>query len=241
MPPAPSMQQRPGMANNMGPGGMAPGHGYGGPGGMPPGAGAAPSMGPGVMPPGHMHQQHHAPAPAPPPAASYGAPPPRQGVCTAPQASAVPVVEGLPVAWPLPTGTQQRLSTTSSVAEQNQRAQALSVDGAHTGQGAVSIGEPMQAHDLQTVENCFGMMLEAVAQKDGNARKRDDIAKRLQELYAKLQSGSVKTATSQKVFAMVQAISNQDLATAGKIQLELSTSDWDQNKNWLMGIKRLLA
>jgi len=99
----------------------------------------------------------------------------------------------------------------------------------------------MQAHDLQTVQTCFAMMLQAVAAKDGNARKRDDIAKRLDDLYAKLHSGSIKTATSQKVVAMVQAINGQDLATAGKIQVELSASDWDQNKNWLMGIKRLLA
>lgn len=104
-----------------------------------------------------------------------------------------------------------------------------------------AIGEIIAPHDLQMMQNTFGMMLQSVAQKDGNNRKRDDIAKRLDDLYNKLQTGTVKTATSQKVIQMVQCINAQDMATAGKIQVDLSTSDWDQNKNWLMGLKRLLA
>ena len=42
----------------------------------------------------------------------------------APTASAMPVTEGLPVAWPLPTKTMQKLSTNQSVAGANMAIQA---------------------------------------------------------------------------------------------------------------------
>lgn len=72
-------------------------------------------------------------------------------------------------------------------------------------------------------------------------KKRDDIAKRLEELYSKLQQGHLATATSQKVLALVSAMEQQDYATANKVQVELSTTDWEKNKTWLMGLKRLVA
>lgn len=97
----------------------------------------------------------------------------------------------------------------------------------------------MPPHDLSNVKTVLGMLLDASAQ-DGNMKKRDDIAKRLDELYAKLQAGQIKTAASQKVLQMVKAVENQDFQSANRIQMELCTSDWDSNKNWLMGIKRLL-
>jgi len=105
---------------------------------------------------------------------------------------------------------------------------------------AAPVGTPMASHDLQTARNMFGTLLEASFQKDGNARKRDDIAKRLEELYSKLQEGRIKAATAEKLLQMVRSIEANDLASAGRIQVELSASDWDTNKNWLMGIKRLL-
>jgi len=84
------------------------------------------------------------------------------------------------------------------------------------------------------------MLLEASAQ-DGNMKKRDDIAKRLEELYGKLEVGQVKTVTAQKLIQVVQAVEAKDYAAAGRVvQLELSKIDWEQNKNWVTGLKRLL-
>lgn len=100
------------------------------------------------------------------------------------------------------------------------------------------LGEPVSPQDLQRCQSVLNQLLE-VSQQD--ARKRDDISKRLNELYEKLQHGYVSTPTSQKVIAMVGAIEQQDFMSANKIQVELSTADWDKNKNWLMGLKRLLA
>mmetsp|Transcript_75738 Transcript_75738/g.104727 ORF Transcript_75738/g.104727 Transcript_75738/m.104727 type:complete len:95 (+) Transcript_75738:1-285(+) len=89
------------------------------------------------------------------------------------------------------------------------------------------------------VTNVLNMLLDASAQ-DGNTKKRDDIAKRLDELYAKLQGGHIKTQASQKVLQMVKAVEAQDYATATKLQMELCSHDWEQNKNWLVGVKRLI-
>lgn len=211
--------------------------------GGPAGPMAAPTPGPGVMAPHQaaapmMHQQQYgqqqhayaAPAPA------VSAPPAHTGTSTAPNATAMPTVEGLPVAWPLPTSTQQKLSTTTSVAAGNRAVQDVCVGGA----AASPMGEPMPAHEVTYVRNVLTMLLEASAAQDANPRKREANAKSLEDLYTKLQSGQIKTASSTNVMNMVKAVESQDFATANRIQVELSTSDWDQNKTWLMAVKRIL-
>lgn len=235
MPPAP------------GPGVHAPG-GFGAPAGygaqpapgmaMPPNAGMAGVMPPnaggaGIMPPGGMGGPG---APQGPPMGMAGPPaggPPAK-LSTAPTASAMPVTDGMPTPWPLPTKTQQIRATNQAVAGANQAVQDSS-----TNSGIVVLGEPLPAHEVQHVRGVLDMLLANSAQ-DGNARKRDDIAKRLEELYSKLGSGQIKTAAAQKVVQLVQAVEQNDFATANRIQMELCTVDWDVNKGWLMGMKRLL-
>lgn len=189
---------------------------------------SAPTAGAGVLPPGggmspgqhsHGHSPHSAGQPG------------RQS--TAPNASAMPVIEGLPVAWPLPTKTQQTLSTTSSVREANEACQAASAGG------SMAIGDPMVAHELQHVRGVLGMLLEASAQ-DGNLRKRDTISQALDDLFHRLQTGQMKTTASQRVLQLVKAIEAQDYAGANQIQAELCKLDWESNKKWLPGLKRLI-
>jgi len=147
---------------------------------------AAPTGGSHVLPPG----QYNAPAPAP---VSASAPPPGAArPSTAPTFSAMPVVEDMPVAWPLPTSTQSKLSKTSSVAEANRAVQSKSA-----GAGGAAVGEPMEPHDLTYVQNVLSMLLEASAQ-DGNMKKREDNAKRLDDLYTRLQGGHVRTQMPKK-------------------------------------------
>jgi len=224
--PAPGINQNmgptPGMNQNMGPApGMNPGMGVnpGMPGVSP---GMNPGMNPGVNPgvnPG-WGGGVAAPGPAPPP-----------GKSTAPTASAMPVTEGLPVAWPLPTKTMQKLSTNQAVAGANMAIQEMSGTSS-------SLGEPMAPHDLTHVKNVFTMLLEA--SNESNPKKREDIVKRLEELYTKLQTGQLKTACSQKVLQLAKSLEAQDYATATKVQQELFSTDWDANKSWLMGLKRLI-
>ncbi|CAK0881855.1 unnamed protein product [Prorocentrum cordatum] len=157
--------------------------------------------------------QAQAPAATGPPA--YGK------ASTAPTASAAPVIEGMPTPWPLPSSTQQLGSTTKSVAAANKAVQQGSL-----GSGQVPLGDPMPAHELSHVQGVLSMLLEASAQ-DGNAKKREDIAKRLEILYSRLSSGQMKNSTSQKVLQLVKAIEAQDYATAGRLQADLSSNDWE--------------
>lgn len=185
---------------------------------------AAPIAGGGVLPP-HVGVQQPA----------YAAPVPVSvGARTAPQSSAAPVVADMPVSWPVPTKMQQKHSTTTSVAGANQAIQELSVGGS-----ASVAGEPMPAADLNSVRNTLTMLLEASAQ-DGNVRKKEDNSKRLEDLYSKLATGQVKTVAAQKVLELVRKVDAQDYVAVGKIAQELFTCDWEQNKFWLQGIKRLL-
>lgn len=182
-----------------------------------------PTAGPGVLPPGQAHMGMATTAPP--------TGPPRPS--TAPQHAAKPVVDGTPVPWPCATPTQQKLSSTSSVAEHNRAVQ----EGV-----AAPIGEPMAPHEVSHIKGVLSMLLEASSQDNTPAsmKKREDIAKRLEELYSKLQAGQIKTAASQKVLQMVKSVENQDNQAAHKMLTELCQMDWDQNKNWLQGVKRLV-
>jgi len=263
MPPAPNMggmPQAPGMSGpGMGGPGMAgpgmAGPGMGGMGGQPmggpgmggqpmgmggqqmgmggqpmgaPGMGgySAPVAGPGVLPPGSVGGAMGSPAGAGPPGMA-------PNKSTHPTSSAAPVIEDMPIGWPLPTKTQQKLSSTQSTAAANQAIQDASAGGLQ------AIGEIMPAHDLTHVKNVLSMLLDASSQ-DGNMKKREDISKRLEELYSRLANGQMKTTSSQKVLHMVKCVEAQDYAGANKTQMELCTIDWDTNRNWLMGVKRLI-
>jgi len=97
----------------------------------------------------------------------------------------------------------------------------------------------MAPHDIDHCKNVFGMLLD-VSSQDGNAKKREDIAKRLEDLYGKLASGAMKTAASQKVLQIVKSVEAQDFAAAKNLHKELTNTDWDTNKNWLVGVQRLI-
>jgi protein transport protein SEC31 len=238
-PPGPGLPPKPNvgaMGPSMGCGGGTPAHGMPAPSPViqqpaynptaPPQASAH------VLPPGGgMSPGHVAANPAP---ANVGGPPmPGGRTSTAPQHSAMPVAEGLPVAWPLPTKTQQNLSTTTSVAAQNKAIQEMSAGG------APAIGDPMNAQDLANVRSTLGMLLDLSSQ-DGNARKRDAAAKSLEELYGKLQAGGVKNTAQQKLMALIKAVEAQDYPGAMRIHQELSSVDWEMNKGWLMSVRRLI-
>lgn len=86
------------------------------------------------------------------------------------------------------------------------------------------------------------MLIDANSQ-DGtpaSAKRREDISKRLEELYSMLANGQIRNTAAQKVLQMVKAVEAQDYGTANKMQTELCKMDWDANRNWLMVIRRLI-
>lgn len=150
---------------------------------------------------------------------------------THPSSSASPVVEDMPMSWPLPTSTQSKVSVTQATAAANQEIQART---------AGTLGEPMAQHDVERVKGVLQGLLDLSSQ-DGNVRKRDDIAKRLDDLYGKLATGAIKTATSQKVMQIATSVEAQDLASAKNLHKEITNTDWETNKNWLVGVQRLIG
>lgn len=156
---------------------------------------------------------------------------------THPSASAKPVIPDMPVCWPIPSSVQQKGSSTQATAAANQMIQNASAGGA-------TAGEPMAQHDVDHCRNVFQMLLDMDSQQQANnpaaAKKREDIAKRLEDLYSRLASGGMKTTSSQKVLTMVQSIEANDFAAAKNLHKELTQNDWDNNRNWLLGVQRLI-
>jgi len=97
----------------------------------------------------------------------------------------------------------------------------------------------MPPHDVQHVKGVLDMLLNN-SPVAANPKQREDQTKRLEELYCKLSQGQIKNPVQEKVMHLVKAIEAQDFAQANKVQMELATCDWDVNKYWLMGVKRLI-
>jgi len=116
--------------------------------------------------------------------------------------------------------------------------QAVQEASAYSG-NVQQVGTPMAPHDVQRVRGLFDQLL-AGSPAAQQPRQRDDLTKRLEDLYTKLGSGMCKNAVSEKVMVLVQAIEGQDLVTAQKCAAELATMDWDVNKNWVQAVKRLV-
>ena len=77
-------------------------------------------------------------------------------------------------------------------------------------------------------------------QHETNRRKLDDLTKKNEELYEKLTSGQISSTTQEKLRDMCRAVEMGDYGTASRIRVDMSSTDWDRNKNWLMAIKMLL-
>lgn len=147
----------------------------------------------------------------------------------------MPVVDGMPTPWPLPTKTQQIRSTNEAVKGANQ-----AVQDASAGAGIVQmVGDPMNPNDVQRIKGLFEMLLNN-SPAAANPRQRDDLTKRLEDLYSKLSQGLVKNAVSEKVMSLVTSLEGQDVPSAARCAAELATMDWDVNKNWVMAVKRLV-
>lgn len=71
-------------------------------------------------------------------------------------------------------------------------------------------------------------------------RKLDDVNKRLMLLTEKLRSGAVHPAVFEKLTDLSRALAGGDAHTASQLQVQLTTSDWADNGQWLMGVKRLI-
>lgn len=71
-------------------------------------------------------------------------------------------------------------------------------------------------------------------------REMDDNSKRLGGLFWCLNKGDVSPTVAGKLSALCQALDAGDLTSAGHIQVQMTTSDWDECSHWLTALKRLI-
>jgi protein transport protein SEC31 len=154
-------------------------------------------------------------------------PPTSSGVSTAPHATANPVTPGMPTSWPIPTPVQQQLSP-GVVPPPKSTAPMQTV-----------AGEPVPPQEVSAIQRSLTNLLERCAQ-DGNRRKWDDTAAKLNELYRMLSQGLISRDSVMKVKELCHSIDRGDFATASRLRVELSTSDWEKNRTWLFAIQLLL-
>ncbi|XP_050386312.1 protein transport protein SEC31 homolog B [Argentina anserina] len=96
---------------------------------------------------------------------------------------------------------------------------------------------------IATLGRLFNETTEALGGSRANpAKKREieDNSKKIGALFAKLNSGDISKNAGDKLVQLCQALDNGDFTTALKIQVELTTSEWDECNFWLATLKRMI-
>ncbi|KAH9606662.1 hypothetical protein KSS87_001444 [Heliosperma pusillum] len=96
---------------------------------------------------------------------------------------------------------------------------------------------------ITTLTRLFHETSEALGGANANiAKKReiDDNSRKLGALFAKLNTGDISRNAGDKLVLICQALDNGDFATALQIQVQLTTSDWDECSFWLANLKRMI-
>ena len=71
-------------------------------------------------------------------------------------------------------------------------------------------------------------------------RELDDSSKKLGALFWRLNEGDVSPGVSAKLQQLCAALDGGDYATAGHVQVQLTSGDWEECSSWLTALKRLI-
>jgi protein transport protein SEC31 len=96
---------------------------------------------------------------------------------------------------------------------------------------------------IATLSRLFNETSEASGGSRANpAKKREieDNSRKIGALFAKLNSGDISKNAANKLVHLCQALDNNDYDTALKIQVLLTTSEWDECNFWLTTLKRMI-
>merc|ERR1712048_564827 len=94
----------------------------------------------------------------------------------------------------------------------------------------------MAADDLARLQATFDAVL-----TESSCRKQETIAKRVNQLYSKLQLGKIYPAIQAQLLDISDAISSKDRLAASKGIASISAQHWDQHREWIIGLKQLLS
>mmetsp|Transcript_119557 Transcript_119557/g.194453 ORF Transcript_119557/g.194453 Transcript_119557/m.194453 type:complete len:247 (+) Transcript_119557:88-828(+) len=99
-----------------------------------------------------------------------------------------------------------------------------------------SQGQPMTTDDLRQLQDPLNALLQSFSGK-----KHEDIARRLDQLYLLLRAGKIAEPIQTKLLLFAKALSANDRTEATKQVTVISAEHWDQHKQWLTGLKRVLS
>lgn len=98
--------------------------------------------------------------------------------------------------------------------------------------------------NMVPIVNSFRSLYQAAEQFAATqpARKRelDDASKKLGSLVWKINEGGVSESVTSKLLKLAASLDAYDYPGAAHIQVQLTTSDWDECSSWLTALKRLI-
>merc|ERR1712217_246565 len=94
----------------------------------------------------------------------------------------------------------------------------------------------MPPDSLQKVQDCFDQLL-----KGCSGRIHADTIESFRLLYCKLEMGDIAQQVQIQLLKIIETISRNDYAEARKICTTIAAQHWEQHKDWIVGLKRLLA
>lgn len=182
---------------------------------------------PPTAPPGHPP-----PGVAPSPQPTFRPTPPPPGVVPPGAAPvAAPLVPGpAPVAAPAPAPAPAPAAPPPQP--------AATIQTADTSNVAAEL-RPVVA----SLMRIFNETSAAVAGPQGNPAKRREVdtnSKKLGALFVRLNSGDVSPSVASKLLQLCSALDARDYASALRVQVELTTKDWDECSVWLTALKSLI-
>lgn len=104
---------------------------------------------------------------------------------------------------------------------------------------AQTVHDPMPKGQFQSLRSAFGALLEDVP--DGPGKEKSIVAQRLDQLYTKLKAGRIEPEIQAQLAEIVNALAANDRVAANRKLQVISAQHWEQQKDWLIGVRRLLA
>jgi len=112
--------------------------------------------------------------------------------------------------------------------------------GANFGASADPAAVPEELKGIVPLLNDLQAKLTGLCTAAVEKKQLGEVSKAAAILIGKLGHGAVSSEVGHKALAMVNAVSARDYATAGSIHKDLTTSAWDEHKDWVKGIKGLV-
>lgn len=203
----------------------------------------APTPSPIALPPPAVYQ-HNAVAPAPPaPPPHYGAPPMANS-----SSSSLPPVQPMPMQphqlSVVPPSPQQPVMPMQPQQHVQHPPPPPPPQGPPAGVSIATADTANVPPELKSVVTSLKNLYQAAESlAGGNPAKRrelDDATRKLGGLLWRLNCGEVSQSVASKLQQLCVALDAGDYASAGHMQVMMTTSDWDECSAWLTALKRLI-